>query len=115
MLDKFEEKNCKIDLVLESTLDPNQINPSHFEVLRRKPNPGMILEAANLLNIDLKNSFLIGDHERDVQAGSEAGIRNLYLLGNKSELSEVISFTSLRELLLRDDFLVFWESDEEKE
>jgi D-glycero-D-manno-heptose 1,7-bisphosphate phosphatase len=108
MLKKFEEKKCKIDLVLESTLDPNQINPSQFEDFRRKPNPGMILEAAEMLNIDLENSILIGDQERDVMAGHSAGIRKLFLLNNESHLSEVISFNSLSELSLRDDFLVFW-------
>jgi len=108
MLDKFEEKKCKIDLVLESTLDPDRLNPSDFEDYRRKPNPGMILEAAEILNIDLGNSILIGDQERDVMAGYSAGIRKLFLLNRESMLAEVISFNSLSELSLRDDFLVFW-------
>ena len=73
----------------------------------RKPNPGMILEAAETLNIDLENSVLIGDQERDVLAGHAAGIRSLFLLGKESALPGVISFASLSELLLRDDFLVF--------
>ena len=108
MLNKFEEKKCKIDLVLESTLDPDCLNPGDFEDFRRKPNPGMILEAAEILNIDLGNSILIGDQERDVMAGHSAGIRKLFLLNRKSLLAEVISFNSLSELSLRDDFLVFW-------
>jgi D-glycero-D-manno-heptose 1,7-bisphosphate phosphatase len=94
-------------LVLYASLDPSADNPSELEVLRRKPNPGMILEAADTLNIDLENSVLIGDQERDVLAGYAAGIRSLFLLGKESALPEVISFTSLSELLLRDDFLVF--------
>jgi D-glycero-D-manno-heptose 1,7-bisphosphate phosphatase len=108
MLDKFEEKKCKIDLVLESRLDPNSLNPSDFEDFRRKPNPGMILEAAEILNIDLENSILVGDQERDVMAGHSAGIRKLFLLNKESLLAEVISFNSLGELSLRDDFLVSW-------
>jgi len=107
MLERFTEKNCKIDLVLYASLDPSAENPSELEVSRRKPNPGMILEAAETLNIDLENSVLIGDQERDVLAGQAAGIRNLFLLGNESALPGVVSFASLSELLLRDDFLVF--------
>jgi D-glycero-D-manno-heptose 1,7-bisphosphate phosphatase len=93
--------------VLHASLDPNANNPSELEVLRRKPNPGMILEAAETLNIDLKNSVLIGDQERDVLAGQAAGIRKLFLLGKESALPGVNLFNSLGELLTRDDFLVF--------
>jgi len=45
----------------------------------RKPNPGMILEAADKYNIDIKNSVLIGDKERDIEAGLNAGIEENYL------------------------------------
>ena len=107
MIERFTEQNCKIDLVLHASLDPNTDNPSELEVFRRKPNPGMILEAAEALSIDLENSILIGDQERDVLAGQAAGIRKLFLLGKESALPGVISFASLSELLLRDDFLVF--------
>jgi D-glycero-D-manno-heptose 1,7-bisphosphate phosphatase len=108
MLNQFEEKKCKIDLVLESTLDPSSHSLNYFEDFRRKPNPGMILEAAEILNIDFENSILIGDHERDVKAGHAAGIKKLFLLDKGSKLPEVISFNSLSELSSRDDFLVFW-------
>ena len=107
MIERFTEQNCKIDLVLHASLDPNADNPSELEVFRRKPNPGMILEAAEALSIDLENSILIGDQERDMLAGQAAGIRKLFLLGRESALPGVISFASLSELLLRDDFLVF--------
>jgi D-glycero-D-manno-heptose 1,7-bisphosphate phosphatase len=107
MLERFLEQNCKIDLVLHASIDPNSNNPSELETYRRKPNPGMILEAAETLNIDLKNSVLIGDQERDVLAGHAAGIRKLFLLGKESDLPGVTFFTSLGELLSRDDFLVF--------
>ncbi len=35
----------------------------------RKPNPGMGLKAAEDLNIDLKNSYMVGDKVEDVQFG----------------------------------------------
>lgn len=39
----------------------------------RKPKPGMLLQAAEKYNIDLSESFMVGDHERDIQAGKAAG------------------------------------------
>ena len=44
---------------------------------RRKPSPGMILEAAEELEISLRDSFMIGDKEIDVQAGRNAGVRTI--------------------------------------
>jgi len=43
----------------------------------RKPKPGMILQAAKDLEIDLQASWMIGDQERDVQAGIVAGCRTV--------------------------------------
>ncbi len=39
----------------------------------RKPNPGMLLEAAKDHGIDLRQSYLVGDRWRDVAAGQAAG------------------------------------------
>ena len=46
---------------------------------RRKPQPGMLLEAADQLGIDLSKSWMVGDATRDVQAGSSAGCRTVLL------------------------------------
>ena len=43
----------------------------------RKPKPGMITKAAELLALDLKRSWLIGDAPRDVEAGHFAGCRTI--------------------------------------
>lgn len=39
----------------------------------RKPKPGMLLEAAGELNIDLSSSFMVGDRWKDIAAGQAAG------------------------------------------
>ena len=44
----------------------------------RKPNPSMILSAANHLNLDLKRSILIGDRISDIYAGINAKIPNIF-------------------------------------
>jgi len=45
----------------------------------RKPKPGMILRAAQKYNVDLSLSFMVGDHERDVRAGINAGCVPVFL------------------------------------
>ncbi len=42
----------------------------------RKPNPGMLLEAALRFNLDLSASWMIGDRMTDVEAGHRAGTRS---------------------------------------
>lgn len=45
----------------------------------RKPKPGMLLKAAKDFNIDLSESFMIGDSENDMQAGKNAGCKTVLL------------------------------------
>lgn len=57
----------------------------------RKPNPGMLLEAAQWFNLDLSRSWMVGDRMTDVEAGHRAGTRSA-LIGptadpNDSEFS----------------------------
>lgn len=46
----------------------------------RKPNPGFLLQAAEEYEIDLKKSFIIGDHPSDAATGDAVGACGLYLL-----------------------------------
>jgi histidinol-phosphate phosphatase family protein len=46
----------------------------------RKPKPGLLLQAANELSLDLQRSWMIGDAWSDVQAGQRAGVRHTILL-----------------------------------
>jgi len=44
---------------------------------RRKPLPGMVLEAADDHNLDLAHSFFVGDKSADIQCGQNAGTRTI--------------------------------------
>jgi D-glycero-D-manno-heptose 1,7-bisphosphate phosphatase len=44
---------------------------------RRKPAPGMILEAAREHGIDLRRSFMIGDKRLDIECGRNAGVKTI--------------------------------------
>ena len=45
----------------------------------RKPKPGNILQAAGKYQIDLGNSFMVGDRWSDVEAGRRAGCRTIFI------------------------------------
>lgn len=51
----------------------------------RKPKPGMILEGARKHNVDLVESFMVGDRWRDVEAGQNAGCRTVFIDGGYEE------------------------------
>jgi len=47
---------------------------AHPDHPARKPNPGMLLQAASDLALDLKKSWLVGDKASDIEAAKRAGI-----------------------------------------
>jgi len=67
---KFKEKNINITEVFCCPHAPNQ------ECNCRKPQIGMIQESAKILDIDYKNSWLIGDKSSDIQTAINANIPN---------------------------------------
>jgi D-glycero-D-manno-heptose 1,7-bisphosphate phosphatase len=52
----------------------------------RKPKPGLLLQAAEEMNIDLSGSWLIGDGLNDIKAGKGAGCRTILLGRMKCQL-----------------------------
>ena len=55
----------------------------------RKPKPGLLLQAADKYNIDLKKSWMVGDSISDMQAGENAGCKTL-MIGENVTLQEAI-------------------------
>jgi D-glycero-D-manno-heptose 1,7-bisphosphate phosphatase len=45
----------------------------------RKPAPGMLLDAARDLDLDVKASFMVGDRWRDIDAGIAAGCHTIFI------------------------------------
>lgn len=50
----------------------------------RKPKPGMLLKAAKDFNIDLTQSFMVGDSDNDIKAGIAAGCNSILI--NSSDI-----------------------------
>lgn len=76
LIEQFAKEGIQIEKVYHC--------PHHPEITGececRKPKPGMILKAIDTFNIDPKSSVMIGDSERDLEAGKRAGIQmNLYI------------------------------------
>lgn len=60
----------------------------------RKPRPGLILRAATELNIDLKESYVIGDRWRDIDCARAAGCRAIFIdRGYKENLRQTPDVT----------------------
>ena len=61
----------------------------------RKPKPGMLLQAAKDFNIDLANSWMIGDDKNDILAGKAAGCHTILINKNNDEQIETIRYNNL--------------------
>lgn len=59
----------------------------------RKPRPGLVLQAADQMDLDLGRSILIGDAVSDVQAGLSAGVGRVALVktGRGAEQLKLLS------------------------
>ena len=60
----------------------------------RKPRPGMILNAARDLNVDMEQSFMVGDSDSDMAAARNAGVRAVRISEHKDS-EAYLTFPSL--------------------
>ncbi len=56
----------------------------------RKPKPGMILNAIHDLNINSTQSFLIGDSDRDIEAGNAAALKACFKVSKNSSILKTV-------------------------
>ncbi len=91
--DAVHAVNSRLDELLQdhnpaAVIDRHEFCPHHPEARveeyrsdseLRKPRPGMILQAARQLALDLPRSWVIGDAMRDIEAGRAAGCRTILL------------------------------------
>ncbi len=96
-VDKVNKKINEILEIHETKIDAFYYCPYHPEfdseekVRCRKPSPQMVFKAAKELNIDLNNSFLIGDKVSDVECGINSGVNSILITNTISnvELNEL--------------------------
>ncbi len=85
---KFNENGIKILKVYYCPHSPNE------NCTCRKPNIGMIQQSLNDFDIDLQNSWLIGDKISDIQTAINANIPNSILISNEKNHSEVTNIVN---------------------
>lgn len=51
----------------------------------RKPKPGMLTKAAEEYNVDLEQSYMVGDGENDIKAGKAAGCKTVLINGEGTD------------------------------
>ena len=97
-----EEDFWSVQRELQKQLGAGVIDATYFcadtpqqESNRRKPNPGMLLEAATDLSIDLDQSYMVGDKPSDAEAGIRAGVRATILFGFNAASGAMESGASL--------------------
>ncbi len=86
MCEALKAEGIVLDLVLFCAQHPESLEPELKRMSYwRKPNPGMILESALKLDLDLSRSILLGDRQSDVQAGVEVKVGRVLWLNEKEE------------------------------
>ena len=58
----------------------------------------MLIKAATKHKIDLNKSILVGDKHTDIEAGQLAGVKKLYLIGNKISFKDAKIIKNLEEI-----------------
>jgi D-glycero-D-manno-heptose 1,7-bisphosphate phosphatase len=77
--EEFRAVQSELLRQLGDVIDASYMAPDHPDTRspRRKPAPGMILEATAEHGIDLSRSWMIGDKAIDIECGRNAGVRTI--------------------------------------
>lgn len=79
---QLAEKGAHLDAIYFCPFHPEgTVEPYGVESELRKPQPGMLLQAARELELDLSASWMVGDGPRDIEAGLRAGCRTIRVRG----------------------------------
>lgn len=65
----------------------------------RKPKPGMLKKAAADFNIDLSQSWMVGDGENDIKAGIAAGCKTAMIANEGKEFGQMLTQKTLLEVI----------------
>lgn len=104
LVDRIYAEGGRVDAVYMCPHSPADECPC------RKPKPGLLLQAAAELSLDLRCSWMIGDAWSDVQAGQRAGVRQSILVKtgrgaalpptDQAQLGNYLTFDSLPQAFL---------------
>jgi len=101
MRDLFAKYDINITGFYYCPHKPAQKEENKINCSCRKPEPGLILQAAEELDIDLNESWMIGDILNDVEAGVRAGCRTI-LINNGNETEWEMNLVRMPDYLAGD-------------
>jgi D-glycero-D-manno-heptose 1,7-bisphosphate phosphatase len=79
-------------------------SPYRVDCQCRKPRPGMLLQAARDLSLELHESFLVGDKLSDLEAGASAGCQTILVrTGYGGALADTLEPQGLNLEMIADD------------
>jgi D-glycero-D-manno-heptose 1,7-bisphosphate phosphatase len=101
VLELLAESGASVDMVLACAYHDTGTGPlTVANHPMRKPNPGMLIEAAERLGLDLRRSLIVGDKPADMEAGQRAGLARGWLVDGEGSLRAGFKISPLRH---RDD------------
>ena len=98
MKDELSEKGASIDAIYYCPHHPDE------KCNCRKPNTGLLKKAIKDFDIDVKNSFFIGDRMIDVEAGSKIGVKTVLVPENKEKVELEIRKSYIKPDNYSEDF-----------
>ncbi|MGX9176550.1 D-glycero-alpha-D-manno-heptose-1,7-bisphosphate 7-phosphatase [Mesorhizobium sp. BHbdii] len=104
LLALLEAQNCRIDLVLACAYHSSGTGELAIgDHPMRKPNPGMLLRARDLLGVDISRSIIVGDKADDMEAGRRAGLCEGWLVDGRSNRTSGDGMFATRKLTTSND------------
>jgi len=96
---ELEKQGAEVDAEYYCLHHPEGVNKEYTGVCDcRKPKPGMILQAAKEHDIDLSESWMIGDGVTDMQAGQKAGVKTIFIGRSKCDLCNLFEDEKVKPL-----------------
>lgn len=95
LAEQLASEGARLDMVLACGYHESASGElAHADHAWRKPNPGMLLHAAEVLGLDLTGSVILGDRLSDIEAGHRAGLRAGYLVRTGHRIDEAATATA---------------------
>ena len=81
MEDKLAIDGARLDAIYYCAHHPSVGEPPYrVDCNCRKPKPGLIARAATDFDVDLKNSWMVGDRYSDIQMARNAGVKSAFVM-----------------------------------
>ncbi len=98
MQSKLRLHNAVLDYIFVCPHDENSCEC-------RKPKPGLLKQAEAYFDVDKEKSFMIGDSERDIQAGKNYGVKTILISPDKGGISDAVcpDLLSAAQYIIKED------------